>query len=88
MKKGKIVGISMFTGYSYNERALLSLGSVDPDIEIGTELKLVWGEEGGGSRKTTVEPHKQTEIRVVVSPVPYSRIAREQYADGWRTTGT
>jgi vanillate/3-O-methylgallate O-demethylase len=88
MKKGKTVGVSMFTGYSYNERSLLSLGSVDPDIEIGTELTLVWGEEDGGSRKTTVEPHKQTEIRVVVSPVPYSRVAREQYAGGWRTTGT
>jgi vanillate/3-O-methylgallate O-demethylase len=88
LKNGKTVGISMFTGYSYNERAMLSLGSVDPDIEIGDELTLVWGEEEGGSRKTTVEPHKQAEIRVVVSPVPYSRIAREQYADGWRTTGT
>jgi vanillate/3-O-methylgallate O-demethylase len=88
VKKGKTVGVSMFTGYSYNERSMLSLGSVDPDIEIGTELTLVWGEEGGGSRKTTVEPHKQAEIRVVVSPVPYSRVAREQYAGGWRTTGT
>jgi vanillate/3-O-methylgallate O-demethylase len=67
---------------------MLSLGSVDPDIEIGTEPTLVWGEEDGGSGKTTVERHKQAEIRVVVSPVPYSRLAREQYAEGWRTTGT
>jgi vanillate/3-O-methylgallate O-demethylase len=88
VKKGKTVGVSMFTGYSYNERSVLSLGSVDPDIEVGSELTLVWGEEDGGSRKTTVEPHKQAEIRVVVSPVPYSRVAREQYAGGWRTTGT
>ena len=88
MKKGKVVGVSMFSGYSYNERSMLSLGSVDPDIEIGTELTLVWGEEDGGSGKTTVERHKQAEIRVVVSPVPYSRLAREQYAEGWRTTGT
>jgi vanillate/3-O-methylgallate O-demethylase len=82
---GKNVGFSMFAGYSYNERAMLSLGVVDPDIEIGSELVLTWGEEGGGSAKTTVERHKQKEIRVVVSPVPYSAVARETYAEGWRT---
>jgi vanillate/3-O-methylgallate O-demethylase len=32
-----------------------------------------------------VERHKQTEIRVVVSPVPYSKVVRETYAEGWRT---
>ena len=85
MKGNNMVGFSMFTGYSYNERSMLSLGTVDPDIEIGTELKLVWGEEDGGSKKTTVEPHKQAEIRVMVSAVPFSRLAREQYAEGWRT---
>jgi hypothetical protein len=81
----RIVGMSMFSGYSYNERSMLSLGAVDPDIEAGAELTLVWGEEGGGSEKTTVEPHKQAKIRAVVSPVPYSRVARETYAKGWRT---
>jgi vanillate/3-O-methylgallate O-demethylase len=64
---------------------MLSLGVVDPDIEIGTEVRLVWGEAGGGSKKTTVERHKQTEIRAIVSPVPYSKVARETYARGWRT---
>jgi vanillate/3-O-methylgallate O-demethylase len=82
---GKTAGLSMFAGYSYNERSMLSLGVVDADVAIGTELTLVWGEEGGGSRKTTVERHKQAEIRVVVSPVPYSKVARETYAEGWRT---
>ncbi|CAN5486881.1 hypothetical protein BH09PSE4_BH09PSE4_04030 [soil metagenome] len=48
-------------------------------------MKVVWGEPNGGTRKTTVEPHKQIEVRAVVSPVPYSRTAREQYAEGWRT---
>jgi vanillate/3-O-methylgallate O-demethylase len=85
MHGGKMVGASMFAGYSYNERAMLSLGIVAPEIEVGTELTLLWGEEGGGSQKTTVEPHKQIEIRAVVSPVPYSKVAREQYAQGWRT---
>jgi vanillate/3-O-methylgallate O-demethylase len=86
-KGGKTVGLSMFSGYSYNERSMLSLGVVDADVEIGTELTLVWGEEGGGSKKPTVERHKQAEIRAVVSPVPYSKVARETYAEGWRTTG-
>ncbi len=82
---GKTVGFSMFAGYSYNERSMLSLGVVDPDIETGTEIRLVWGEAGGGTKKTTVERHKQTEIRAIVSPVPYSKVARETYAKGWRT---
>jgi len=82
---GKVVGFSMFTGYSYNERSLLSLGVVDPEIETGAEVKIVWGEAGGGSRKTTVERHRQKEMRAIVSPVPYSRVARETYAKGWRT---
>jgi len=85
MDGDKQVGFSMFTGYSYNERSMLSLGTVDADVEVGSELTLVWGEEDGGSKKTTVERHRQKEIRVVVSPVPYSRVARETYAKGWRT---
>ena len=85
LNQGKTVGISMFSGYSYNERSMLSLGIVDPDIEIGNEVTLVWGEEGGGSKKTTVERHKQIEIRAVVSPVPYSEVVRKSYAAGWRT---
>ncbi|HLH32202.1 MAG TPA: aminomethyl transferase family protein [Terriglobia bacterium] len=86
-KGGKTVGFSMFAGYSYNERSMLSLGVVDPDIEIGTEVTLVWGEENGGSKKPTVERHRQAEIRAVVSSVPYSKVVRETYAEGWRTTG-
>ena len=48
-------------------------------------VALLWGEESGGTKKPTVERHKQIEIRVKVSPVPYSRDAREHYAQGWRT---
>jgi vanillate/3-O-methylgallate O-demethylase len=82
---GKVVGASMFAGYSYNEKSMLSLGMVDPEIKEGTELTLVWGEENGGTRKITVERHKQLDVRVIVSPVPYSKVARETYAEGWRT---
>ena len=84
---GTVVGVSLFTGYSSNERRALSLATVDPEIEIGTELKVVWGEPNGGSKKTTVQPHNQIEVRVVVSPVPYSVTARLEYQGGWRTTG-
>jgi vanillate/3-O-methylgallate O-demethylase len=87
MNKGQMVGISMFSGYSYNEKSMLSLGIVDPDIEIGNEVSLIWGEEGGGTKKTTVERHQQIEIRAIVSPVPYSEVARKTYAAGWRTAG-
>ena len=82
---GKTVGFSMFGGYSYNERSGLSLGIVDPNINVGDVLTLVWGEEGGGTKKTTVERHKQYEVRVKVAPVPYARDAREGYQQGWRT---
>ncbi len=85
VKDGKTVGASMFAGYSYNERAMLSLGIADPDVAIGDEVTLVWGEEGGGSTKTTVERHEQLEVRAVVSPTPYSQVVRETYAEGWRS---
>ncbi|HUG66031.1 MAG TPA: hypothetical protein VMK83_12510 [Gaiellaceae bacterium] len=82
---GDVVGVSTFSGYSYNERSMLSLGYVDVDVPIGAELVMVWGEAGRGSAKPVVERHRQTEIRVVVSPCPYSEVARTQYAEGWRT---
>ena len=83
--KGKTVGFSMFAGYSYNEQSMLSLGVVDPDFEIGTEIELIWGEEGGGTSKPTVERHRQLAIRAIVSPAPYSKVVRETYAAGWRS---
>ena len=79
------VGVSTFCGYSYNERSMLPLGVVDNDVEHGTEVTLVWGEEGGGSAKPVVERHSQVEIRAIVSPVPYAEVPRTQYAEGWRT---
>lgn len=85
LKDDEVVGFSMFSGYTFNERAFVSLGTVDPGIDIGDELTLVWGEENGGTKKTTVEPHKQTEIRVRVAATPYSRSAREGYGGSWRT---
>jgi len=86
LHKGKVVGASMFSGYSFNERKMLSLGFVEEQYaKVGTKLTLVWGEENGGTNKTTVERHKQTEIGVEVGPTPYGRQARETYHEGWRT---
>jgi vanillate/3-O-methylgallate O-demethylase len=82
---GETVGLSLFTGYTANERRALSLATIDRDIEIGTELKVVWGEPDGGTAKAAVEPHDQLEVRVRVSPVPYSAPARTEYHAGWRT---
>jgi vanillate/3-O-methylgallate O-demethylase len=88
MLNGKQVGLNMFSGYSYNERSMLSLGIVDANVELGTEVKLVWGEEGGGTKKPTVERHKQTEIRAKVSAAPYSKMAQTTYHEGWRSKAT
>jgi vanillate/3-O-methylgallate O-demethylase len=85
---GEMVGVSTFSGYSYNERSILSLAIVDADVEIGAEVTLVWGEEDGGSAKPVVERHVQTELRAIVSPCPYSEVARTAYAEGWRTKAT
>ena len=81
----KMVGMSMFNGYSFNERCMLSLGVVDSSVEVGDVLEMTWGEPGGGSGKTSTEPHRQTTIRVRVSPTPYAAEARTAYADSWRT---
>ena len=88
MCDGHMVGASMFAGYSYNERAMLSLGIIDEEYAVpGTQVTLVWGEPDGGTPKTTVERHRQFEIRATVAPVPYSRQVRETYHAGWRTAG-
>src|SRR6185312_15884523 len=80
VKDGKTVGISTFAGYSTNERALLSLAMIDTELsEPGTKVTLVWGEEGGGSKKPNVERHRQIEVHATVAPNPFAANARTQY---------
>ena len=87
-KDGKTIGISTWCGYSANEGRMLTLAILAPECAVpGTEVKFVWGEEGGGSSKPTVERHVQTEIRAIVSPVPYVEVARTQYRSQSMTTG-
>lgn len=79
-KDGKLVGISQYCGYNINERDMISLVSIDEEYaEVGTEVVLTWGEVNGGSRKPHVERHEQTTIRAIVSPIPYSKVAREKF---------
>ncbi|GAA0271498.1 aminomethyltransferase family protein [Alteraurantiacibacter aestuarii] len=85
---GEVIGVSTWIGYSSNEGKMLSLAMIDPDkVEMGKEVTLVWGEPNGGTSKPTVEPHEQVEIKAIISPVPYSNVARDSYADSWRQTG-
>jgi syringate O-demethylase len=83
---GRSAGISTWIGYSANEGKMLTLAILDADCaHPGAEVRLIWGEPDGGTRKPTVEPHVQLELRATVSPVPYSEVARLDYAHGWRT---
>ena len=83
---GETVGVSTWVCYSANEGKLLTLAILDAEhAEPGTEVTLVWGEEGGGTAKPTVEAHVQTEMRAVVAPVPIVGAVRSSYAPGgWR----
>jgi vanillate/3-O-methylgallate O-demethylase len=83
---GDQVGLSLNNiGYTANERRVMSLGTVRADVPEGAELSLIWGEPNGGSQKLNVERHEQFPVRVVVSPSPFSAVARNQYQGGWRT---
>ena len=80
LKNGTFVGLSTYTGYTYNERAMVSLAMMDvAHSAVGTEVTIVWGEEGRGSSKPTVERHVQAEIRATVSQIPISEVARVAY---------
>ena len=74
---GKLVGLSVLIAHSMNARRMISLASLDRNIEIGQEVSLIWGEEPGVYDNLRVEPHEQIEIRATVCPSPYSKVARE-----------
>lgn len=75
---GRHIGFGTYPGYSYNERTMMSLGSVNEEhADPGTELTMIWGEVDGGRRSAPwIEPHEQIEIRVIVGPAPISSEAR------------
>jgi syringate O-demethylase len=76
---GKVVGLSTWTGYSANERAILSLGTIDAEhAKPGTEVTLIWGEDKP-SHKAQVEDHIPFKIRATVMPAPLVEKARTEY---------
>lgn len=79
-QNGKTVGVSTWVGYSSNEGRMLTLAILDNEqAQVGSQVTFVWGEQPGTGSKPNVEPHVQTEIRAIVSPVPYAEVAREAY---------
>lgn len=72
-------GVSAYTVYSANERSLLSMALVNPEVEVGETVTISWGEAGGGFGRYVMPATENYEIRATVSPAPYSRVAREAY---------
>jgi len=73
-RDGRLAGLCTYSGYTINEKAMISLAMVDRALaQPGTELMLVWGEPNGGSRKPHVERHRQLTVRVTVAPKPYAK---------------
>lgn len=76
LNDGDTVGLSLWAAYTSNERAMLSLAVVDPDLATpGTDLYLVWGEAEGWPH-SHVERHEPIEIGATVAPVPYTEDRR------------
>jgi vanillate/3-O-methylgallate O-demethylase len=73
--QGRTIGASTYTGFSWNERAMLSLAVVEPEYaEPGTRVSVLWGEpEGGAKSHPWLEPHRQVEIGATVAPAPIGK---------------
>jgi vanillate/3-O-methylgallate O-demethylase len=76
---GETIGLAHYPGYTVNERAMMSIGSVaEAYSKPGTDVVLLWGEDGGGQRSGQwIEPHEQVKIRAKVAPSPISRAAQD-----------
>lgn len=71
LRDGEVVGHSKSFCYSYSDREVISICSIDVEhSEPGTDVTLVWG-ENGESKNPLVEPHRQTEVGATVAPSPY-----------------
>jgi len=78
---GLLAGLSLDVGYVANERAFVSLATVDPPVsEPGTQVTVLWGEDPN-SAKPAVEPHRQVAIRATVAPAPYVAEVRHSYRE-------
>jgi glycine cleavage system aminomethyltransferase T len=71
-RDGRLVGLSMFCGYTVNLAAMCSLAVLDEaDAVDGSEVTLVWGQPDGGASKTFLPRHVQTGIRATISTQPF-----------------
>ncbi len=66
MRGDRQVGVSTSRCYSYHFRDMLSLSSIDLDVEIGDEVEVIWGNPG----------RRQKAIRARVAPAPYKQDKR------------
>jgi glycine cleavage system aminomethyltransferase T len=72
LKGGRLIGISSGRAYSYYDREMLSLCSIDVACgDIGTEVIVLWGDPGT----------RQKEIRATVSRFPYLDLERNENID-------
>jgi glycine cleavage system aminomethyltransferase T len=70
--KGEVVGCSSGRSNSYHFRKMISLCTIDREYaKIGTELTLVWGNEG----------ERQKSIKVKVARFPYLNENRNEHID-------
>jgi vanillate/3-O-methylgallate O-demethylase len=70
----RLAGVSTLCAYTVNVGDWMSVAFVDEENgQDGRELRLVWGEENGGTSKLNVESHVQADIRVTVSTQPLGR---------------
>ena len=70
--EGKTIGAAVYTGFSWNERSILSTAVVDADHAApGSKVSVVWGEPDGGARSQPwIERHRQMTIGATVVPTP------------------
>ncbi len=73
--QGAAIGASTYTGFIWNERAMLSLAIVDAEYATpGTRVSVIWGEPDGGAKSQPwLEPHRQMEIRATVAQLPIGK---------------
>jgi glycine cleavage system aminomethyltransferase T len=76
---GKQVGISGDAGYVAFDQLYMSLATLDIDVEEGTEVEVVWGEDPISTKPQVDRNHRQVKIRATVAPAPYHDYARTVY---------
>jgi vanillate/3-O-methylgallate O-demethylase len=74
------VGVSISPAYSANQRAWISMASVQPEVAApGTHVSVIWGEPDAGNKTASVKPnverHRQITVGATVHPWPINKAA-------------